>query len=399
MAKSLDRALSRISASEASVAIRHGRVTALFQPIEALQTGTCRGFEALARLPHDGGLVAPNTFLSALSQDDRLCLFGAMLGESIALLQRGSELLKDLYVSINVEVSLLVSDEFVDVLQYFLERYDFKGERLVLEILENEDVVDFSRVLATLAGIRRLGLSIALDDIGSGYASLTKIRDLTIDIVKLDRSFSRDLEMHPEDLMFVQSILSLTSGIGKRMIVEGIETPEVYDALRVMGVELGQGYAIAPPMPAEDVETWLAGRVIRTADQSPLCLLGAYASHLAVVEACRVLRRQPLPMAWTPDASDHETCVIGCLFGRRGWHKTAFGEAHRQFHAVLPLFDKDETRWMAAANTFRDTMAAAISGSSRDMRCDVVPMPETRSARKPAATVAPQTVKRRAASG
>lgn len=369
MTKGLDRALNRITAGEASAAVRRGRVTPLFQPIESLQTGTCRGLEALARLSHEGRLVAPDTFLGSLSGDDRLCLFGEMLGASIALLKRRSETLQSLYVSINVEVSLLVSDDFVDILHYFLERYDFKGERLVLEILENEDVADFSRLHATLDGVRRLGLSIALDDIGSGYASLTKIRDLPIDIFKLDRSFSRDLEMHPEDLMFVQSILSLAHGLGKRMVVEGIETPEVYDALRVMGVELGQGFEIAPPMPANDVVAWLMGRTSREPSQRPLCLLGAYASHLTVVEACRVIRRQPLPMAWTPAAHDHENCVIGKLFGARGWHDTAFGEAHRQFHAVLALFDKDYPLWVESADRFRDAMAEAISGRPYEMRC------------------------------
>ena len=188
MAKGLDRALSRITASEASAAVQRGRVTPLFQPIEALQTGTCRGFEALARLPHAGRLAGPDTFLDTLNQDDRLCLFGEMLGASIALLKRRSGSLQALYVSINVEVSLLVTDDFVDILHYFLERYDFDGERLVLEILENEEVADFSRLHATLVGVRHLGLSIALDDIGSGYASLAKVRDLPIDIFKLDRS-------------------------------------------------------------------------------------------------------------------------------------------------------------------------------------------------------------------
>ena len=400
MAKGLERALSRITASEASVAVRHGRVTPLFQPIEALQTGACRGFEALARLKHDGQLVTPHTFLGALSADDRLCLFGVMLGESIALLKRRSEALQNLYVSINVEVSLLVSDEFVDILQYFLERYDFDGERLVLEILENEEVEDFSRLHATLEGVRRLGLSIALDDIGSGYASLTKIRDLPIDIFKLDRSFSRDLEMHPEDLMFVQMILSLASGLGKRMIVEGIETPEVYDALRVMGVEFGQGYQIAAPMVADKVEAWLAGRLLRERSQDPLCLLGAYASHLTVVESCRVLRRQPLPMTWSADPDDYTTCVVGRLFTARGWHDTPFGEAHRHFHTVLPVFDKDEARWMEGATRFRDAMAEAISARPHEMRCldPATDQPKRPSRAVTAPATGPRLVKRRAVS-
>lgn len=396
MAKSFDRVISRITANEASVAVRHGRVTPLFQPIESLQTGTCCGFEALARLTHQGRLVGPDNFLSALSADDRLCLFGVMLDESISLLKRSSPLLQPLYVSINVEVSLLVSEDFVDILQYFLERYDFEGERLVLEILENEEVADFSSLHATLEGVRRLGLAIALDDIGSGYASLTKMRDLPIDIVKLDRSFSRDLEMHPEDLMFVLSIMSLARGLGKRLIVEGIETPEVYDALRIMGIELGQGYAIAAPMPASEVEAWLSGRVVRERNQAPLCMLGAYACHLTIVEACRTLRHQPLQIAWGPTVHDHENCVIGQLFGTRNWHQTPFGEAHKNFHLVLPLFDKDEALWTEGAERFRNAMAEAISARPYEMRCDPMPSPPLTLRETPVVVKLP--TKRRAAS-
>ena len=81
-----------------------------------------------------------------------------------------------LYVSVNVEISLLASDFFVDVLQYFLERFDFDGERLVLEMLENEEITDLDSLNASIVAVQKLGLSVALDDIGSAYASLTKIK-------------------------------------------------------------------------------------------------------------------------------------------------------------------------------------------------------------------------------
>lgn len=369
MANRSDGPLGRMTAADASRALRHGRVIPLFQPIEALQTGACRGFEALARLSHNGKLIPPGTFMPDLSEDDRLCLFGSMLGESIALLKSQAAGRQDLYVSINVEISLLVSDDFVDVLQYFLERYDFDGERLVIEMLENEDVTDLTRLHASLDAIKGLGLSVALDDIGSAYASLIKIKTLPIDIFKLDRSFSIGLERHPEDLMFVMSILSLARGLGKRMIVEGIETPEVYDSLRTLGVELGQGYAIAAPMPARDVSAWLATRQAREPDNVPQCLLGAYAAHLSVVEACRTLRSQPLPIAWTPASTDHKNCVVGRLFTARDWHDTDFGQAHKEFHAVLSLYERDEARWKQGAKRFQALMKAAIAANPEATRC------------------------------
>ncbi len=375
-----------LTREQAVSALRRGHVTALFQPIVALQTGACGRFEALARLPHEGRDVAPDGFLDHFDNDDRLCLFGAMLGASIALMKsRGApdpgDARSGLSVSINVEISLVMSADFVDVLRYFLDRHGFAGERIVLEILENEDVPDFVALKDQLETVRALGLSIALDDIGSAYASLVKIKMLPVDVIKLDRSFTRDLEQHPEDLQFVLSILSLARGLGKTLVVEGIETPAVYDALRIMGVEFGQGYAIAPPMPADQVGDWLASRRTHEVNHVPKCLLGAYAAHLTVVESCRALRSQPLPVAWLGGQADHLDCVIGELFTARGWHGTSLGVAHRAFHAVLPLYRSDPERWETGAADFRAAMAEAIATRPDEVGCLEAPARRRRSKR------------------
>lgn len=394
MAAIRSQTTKQITAAQASDAIRRGRITPLFQPIECLQTGACCGFEALARLDGPDGRVAPEDFLADLNHDDRMCLFGFMLGESIALLKQGGPALADVSVSINVEISLVLDPDFVDVLRYLLARYGFSGERLCLEILEGEDIDDMPELNATLARVRQLGLAVALDDLGSGYASLAKVRDLAIDVVKLDRSFCRDLERRPAELAFVQSLLSLAHSLGKRLIVEGIETPEVYDALRIMGVEFGQGYAIAAPLPAESVIAWRARRADRAPSRRPNSLLGCYASHLMVIEACRVLRRQPLGVAWSASAKDHLNCAIGQLFGLRGWHDTKFGIAHRDFHQVLERYAEDPTAFHAYAEAFRAAMVEAILTRPSEFRCEPVPAMKPR----PQAPAPKRRVKARRAS-
>ena len=382
MVKGSQRRPSLLTREQAASALRRGHVKALFQPIEALQTGACGRFEALARLSHEGRDFTPDSFLDHVDDDDRLCLFGAMLGASIALMKsqgmgapgggRGAAR-DDISVSINVEISLVMSDDFVDVLRYFLDRHGFVGERIVLEILENEDVGDSAALKAKLETVRALGLSIALDDIGSAYASLVKLKTLPVDIIKLDRSFTRDLEQHPEDLQFVMSILSLARGLGKTLVVEGIETPEVYDALRIMGVEFGQGYGIAPPMPAAAVAGGLAPPRPRAANRVARWLLGAYAAHLTVVESGRALRSQTLPVQWAGEAADHLGCVIGELFTARGWHGTPFGAAHEAFHTVLPMYRSDPARWDERAAAFRGAMAEAIALRPGEVGCAGVP--------------------------
>ncbi len=352
-------------------AVQLGRVTPLFQPIEMLRTGACRGFEALARIKRDDGtLLTPDVFLPLLGPDDRLALFGAMLGQSIALSRSLGRAGAGLYISINVEISLVASEDFVDVLRYFLERYDFKGESLVLEILENEDIKDLGRLKACLSEVKALGLSLALDDVGTGYASMSRMRELPIDIFKLDRGFVRDLEQRPIDLTFVLSMVNLARGLRRTLLIEGVETPEVYDAMRVLGIEVGQGFGIARPMPTTDIAPWLAARRPRQKDPTPTCLLGAYASHLTVIEACRHLQAQPLPVAWRQDVmTDSLGCAVGRLFTARGWHDTEFGAAHRHFHSVLDRYDSDPALWEEGSERFCSSMAAAIAASPREVGC------------------------------
>ncbi|MCX8255018.1 MAG: EAL domain-containing protein [Beijerinckiaceae bacterium] len=386
-------------AREADVrrAVQLGQVTPYFQPIESLSTGKCRGFEALARVKRgDGTLMPPDVFLPLLGPDDRLALFGVMLGESIAL-SRSLGLAKDgLFVSINVEISLVASEHFIDVLRYFLERYDFKGEALVLEILENEDIKDLARLKACLSQVKALGLSIALDDIGSGYASMTRMRELPIDIFKLDRGFVRDLESRPRNVSFIMCMVTLVRGLGKTLLVEGIESAEIYDALRVLGVQVGQGFGIARPMPGADVAPWLASHRPRAHDATPTCLLGAYASHLSVVETCRHLQAQPLPVDWRRDAmTDSVGCAVGRLFTARGWHETAFGAAHRYFHSVLDRYDVDPSVWEEGSTRFRDAMEAVLIASPRSVGCRATPRLKVKTTCTCNDTAAPEPAVRR----
>jgi hypothetical protein len=144
--------------------------------------------------------------------------------------------------------------------------------------------------------------------------------------------------------------------------VEGVETADIHDALRVLGVDLGQGYAIARPMPLEAVGPWLAARRPRAPDPDPVpnCLLGAYAGHLKVVETCRVLRNQSLPLAWRRESRDPHACAIGRYFDRQGTHETPYGLAHKAFRSVIGAYGKDPGAWQASADRFRAALTSAI---------------------------------------
>lgn len=352
--------------------VRTEAIEPAFQPIESLMTGAIVGFEALARLRIGDAVILPADFIPGLDQTDLLWLFCDMLGSAITFLASLAPSRPELYVSVNVETSLLLTDGFFETLQCTLDRYGYAGKNLVLELLEGDEIVDFAQMHDCLSRVRKLGFSVALDDIGSAYSSLINLRDLPIDVIKLDQSFARGLSDRPEDLHFVLSFLSLARGLGKRLIVEGVETAAIHDALRVLGVEQGQGYAIARPMLPQDVAGFLAERAPRQPDRTPRTLLGAYAGHLLVVETCRVMMNQPLQIAWKEESKNPHSCSIGKYFDRSGLHDTEYGMAHKRFHEVMACYETDMPLWQRGADDFRNALQRAISAESPAVfRCEV----------------------------
>lgn len=335
-------------------------VTAFVQPVMNLGSGRVVGFEALARLRDGDRLLAPAQFLPALSDDQRVALFREMLSQAGAFIKAARVHAPHLSVSVNVESSLLLRDDLCDLIGSVGAVGDADAPALYVELLEGERVVDFDAMVDTLTRLKRMRIGIALDDVGSAYSSLTMIKRLPIDVIKLDQAFARELRRKPEDLQFVHSLMSLARGVGKRLVVEGVETADIWDALATIGVELGQGYGIARPMPVDQAGRWLADHVPVGRGRTPRSMLGAYAAHLNIVETCRVLKGQALPIDWRVEMMDPHVCVIGRYFDRLGVHDTPYGVAHKRFHAVIDRFDTDATLWEAAAQRFRDELRAAI---------------------------------------
>ncbi len=346
-------------------------VVPLFQPIYALKQGRVAGFEALARLAQGDELVAPKRFLSRLNPEELSQLFRVMLSRSVAFMRRLDPRGR-LYVSVNVNASLVQQDSFVDLVGFILDEHGFQPSRLILEILESE-AIDSLEVMATsIRRLRALGVGVALDDVGSAYASLAYIRDLPVDIVKLDQGFSRLLSNRPSDLHFVASMVGLARRLGRTLVVEGAETPGVVDALRMTGVEYAQGYALARPMLARAVPRWLAGSEIRPAARGPCTLLGAYAAHLAVVEAYHVLADPSLRARWGEGCGSHR-CGVGHYIDDNGLRRTALGEAHDRFHRKLGTGRIGGLAGKAAAELGQAFLVAlkaeaAVSGGSNEDR-------------------------------
>ena len=157
------------------------------------------GYEALARLKRGDQLLSPADFLSGLPQDALAELFRTMLGQAVSLRKSLAGDGPGLYVSVNVEVPLVLSDGFVDLLRDVLDQHAFvPNGAVVLELLEGHVAPDLTQMSERLHAIRALGIRVALDDIGSAYSSLINLRDLPVDIMKLDQSFARGLRQKPK---------------------------------------------------------------------------------------------------------------------------------------------------------------------------------------------------------
>ncbi len=231
-----------------------------YQPILNVDTGKIVGVEALARLRDDAGdLLYPSEFLSRLDAAQTTELSRMVLTQSLADLARLDALGSRLWVSFNIAPESFCGN-CVPCLEGVIRASGIDPSRVTVEVLEGSDFLERTSALAIFHEIRKLGIRVALDDVGSAYASLLRMKELPIDEIKLDQGFVRTLEHNPQDLHFVRAIQDLAEELSVDLVVEGVETLPILDAMQGMGVAFVQGYAISRPVPIERLVELLAGQ-------------------------------------------------------------------------------------------------------------------------------------------
>ena len=261
-----------------------GEVTLRYQPLVALTTGRVAGLEALARWRRNDREVSPDQFLPSLGVRERQALGHFVLQTGLRQLAQWRRIGLDIFLSVNVTPEELDSTGFADTVFDILaaQPYIFP-ESLVLEVLEIGEILEQEVALGHLQRLRSAGVKIALDDVGSAYASLLRLKNLPIDEIKIDQGFVRELLNKPQDLIFVESLINLGMGMNVIITVEGVETEEHIALLREMEVDYLQGYAIARPLEAEAVADFVHTFVLGTGD-ADTPLLALY-QHLGWVHA------------------------------------------------------------------------------------------------------------------
>ena len=160
-------------------------------------------------------------------------------------------------VSVNLSARNLQDYELPDLVGGLLERWQIPGEWLKIEITESSLMADPARALEALRHLRALGVQVAIDDFGTGYASLAHLKQLRVDVLKIDRSFVRELQRERSDRTIVRATVDLAHDLELRVVAEGVEDRATAEYLADIGCDHAQGYYFARPLAAEELTRWL----------------------------------------------------------------------------------------------------------------------------------------------
>jgi diguanylate cyclase (GGDEF)-like protein/PAS domain S-box-containing protein len=235
-----------------------------FQPIVDLPTGAPVGVEALVRWQHPTrGLLGPGQFIELAEENGAIVGIGNwVLCASLRAFAGWQAANPDSplrYISVNVSGRQFRTPGFVAHVRQALADTGSRPEWLLLEITESLVLRDAEQVWADLGELRALGVRIAIDDFGTGYSSLSYLRQMPVDVLKIDKSFIDDMLASRQQRALIEAIVTLARNLDLAVVAEGIEEPEQRDLLVGMGCPYGQGYLFAKPVEERTVERWLSG--------------------------------------------------------------------------------------------------------------------------------------------
>jgi diguanylate cyclase (GGDEF)-like protein/PAS domain S-box-containing protein len=242
-----------------SKALRSGELLLYYQPKLNMRAGNVVGFEALLRWLHPtDGLVPPMSFLPLLEESELIIDIGEwVIDQALDQLEEWTKDGKSWSISVNIAAHHFHQENFVERLRYILHKHPSVDPRcLDLEVLESVAMRDISQVQKTMKECQALGVTFSLDDFGTGFSSLSYLKYLPTETLKIDKAFIHDILNDADDLALTEAIIALSSVFNRSVIAEGVELPEHGVLLLRLGCDVAQGYGIARPMPASEVIAW-----------------------------------------------------------------------------------------------------------------------------------------------
>lgn len=225
-----------------------------FQPLVGLTTKEPRSFEALLRWRHPKrGLVPPSEFISIIEESGLVVPIGKwILRSACEQLKRFAQLgFRDVRVAINLSARQFGDPSLVKDVQQILEETKTKGESLELEITESIIMENIEDARVTLRRLKKLGVALSIDDFGTGYSSLSYLKLLPVDILKVDRSFVKEIPNDRRDMEIVSAVIAMSHKLRLTVVAEGVETAAQLAFLQENGCDLAQGYYFGRPQPVD----------------------------------------------------------------------------------------------------------------------------------------------------
>lgn len=241
-------------------ALEQKQFALFYQPQVDLKTRKLIGMEALIRWRHpERGLISPATFIPVAEESGLIVPMGDWVIEEAARQSMAwqADGIKPVTVAVNLSALQFRRGNLETVVSQALAVSGMPASLLELELTESVLISDSDSVENRLRALKAMGVTVSIDDFGTGYSSLAYLRRFSVDKLKIDQSFVRDLMRSPDDVGIVRAIIQMAFSLGLKTIAEGVESEPMAQLLTDLGCEEGQGYAFARPMPADEAAEWM----------------------------------------------------------------------------------------------------------------------------------------------
>jgi diguanylate cyclase (GGDEF)-like protein/PAS domain S-box-containing protein len=258
-----ERTLARLNLeNDLRRALENSEFVVQYQPIVNLCTGEVWGMEALLRWQHpEKGLLHPSQFISVAEETGYIVPIGSRVMEEACQLavelQRSRPYPRPLVAGVNFSARQLEHPDSIHTLEEILRRTGLQAELLLLDITETGYISTAAAHKSNLDNLKALGAGISIDDFGMGYSSLSYLKRLPADILKVDKSFVARLGEDVQDTAIVRMVIDLAHTFGMEIVAEGVESKKHAEQLREMGCDMAQGFYFARPLPPEAVSEFL----------------------------------------------------------------------------------------------------------------------------------------------
>lgn len=239
--------------------IDEGEFLLYYQPVIDIKRQEIVSFEALIRWVHpQEGIIPPSTFLSHISDNEEMMFYLGqwVIEEVFKQHTRWREQGYTILLSINLSFHELICSNFISMLKELLSKYpSVKPSQIMFEVIESIALKDMGLEKSTLELLKELGFKVALDNFGTGLATLSALKEFQIDSIKIDKSFVTGMLENQKNHSIVNASIQLAKAFGYIVVAEGVESKQHLPALLELGCDRAQGYGIARPMPAQEVES------------------------------------------------------------------------------------------------------------------------------------------------